>query len=117
MLIPVQHMTAYPAHTINYSTHLLITQTPQQQTKKKKKKELHKRAYLSENGGYGETWSGEWTTNQKRSDRTRHKRGDLDKWDQTDSPDIHEPAVRRFDSPLRPTFLLIAGPPFGSPFS
>ena len=54
----------------------------------------HVRAYLSENGSLEEKRSAEWAKSRKgsdrKSDRTRQKnnRGDVEKWDQTDIPEI-----------------------------
>ena len=73
-------------HQLKY--YLLTVQT------NKNRREPHRRAYFSENGGLGKKRSGVWAKSRKgidrKSDSTRqkNKRGDIDKWDQTDSPDI-----------------------------
>ena len=60
-----------------------------------KSQEPHKKANLSENGGLGKKRSGEWAKSRKGSDRKsnrtyrqKNKRGDIEKWDQTDKPGI-----------------------------
>ena len=93
-------MAAYYAGHTTKRTHLLTTQT--------KKQELHKRAYLSENGCLGKKKSGEWAKSRKgydrKSDRSRqkNKRGDIQQWDQTDSPEI--PDRGKISETPRPPF-------------
>ena len=60
---------------------------------KTNKQEPHKRAYLSENGSFGEKKSGEWAKSRKGQDkknrtRQKNKTGALEKWDQTGSLEI-----------------------------
>ena len=80
-------MVAYSAHTTNSNIHLLTTQ-------KTNKQEPHTRAYLSDNVGLGKMKSREWAKSRKgwdrKSDRIRQKnnRGYIEKWDQTESPEI-----------------------------
>ena len=73
-------------HQLN--THLLTAQ-------KTSKQEQHKRAYLSKNGGLGKKKLEEWAISRKegkdrKSNRTRqkNKRGDIEKCDQTGSPEL-----------------------------
>ena len=49
---------AYAAHATNKHAHLLTAQ-------KQQKQEPHKRAYLSENRGFGKKKSGEWAKSRK----------------------------------------------------
>ena len=71
-------------HQLNYSSPNRSTTT---------KQEPHKSAHFSENGRYrfrGER-SGEWAKNIKGLDRKndrKNKRGEIENWDQTDSPGI-----------------------------
>ena len=71
-------------HQLNYSSPNRSTTT---------KQEPHKRAHILENGRYrfrGKI-SGEWAKNIKGLDRKndrKNKRGDIENWDQTDSPGI-----------------------------
>jgi hypothetical protein len=75
----------------------------------KTKQEPHKRAYLSENGGLGKNRSGEWPKSRKgkerNSDRTRqkNKRGDIEKWDQTESPEIPDRGEETSEIPGLPS--------------
>ena len=77
--------------------------------KKRGKKGPHKRAYLSENGGLGKKSSGDWTKSRKGSDRKsertrqKNKRGYIDKWEQTDSPEIPDRGEGDIRNP-RPPF-------------
>ena len=80
-------MAAYAAHTTNENTHLPTAQ----------KTEQHKRAYLytlRKMEVSGKKKSGEWAKSRKGSDRNndrtrqKNKRGDIEKWDQTGSPEI-----------------------------
>ena len=56
----------------------------------------YKRAYLSENGGLRNKKSGEWAKSRKGSDiksnrtRQKNKRGDIEQWDQNESPEISD---------------------------
>ena len=64
------------------------------------KQEQHKRAYPSENGGLGKKKSGGWAKSRKGSDRNsdrtrqKNKRGDIEKRDQTGSPEIPDRGER-----------------------
>ena len=86
-----------PCGSIRCTYHQLKYSSPNRSTKNPKKQDPHKIAYLSENGGLGWNKSGEWAKSRKGSDedrksnRTRqkkNKRRDIEKSDQTGSPEI-----------------------------
>ena len=84
-----------PYDSIRCTYHQLKYSSPNRSSEEEKKRqEPHKRAYLSENGGLVKKTSGEWAKSRKGSDRNsdrtrqKNKRGVIEKWDQTDSPEI-----------------------------
>ena len=73
-----------------HNTHLLTAKT-------KIKQEPHKRGYLSKNWGFREKQFRRMGQKQKKVSKTeratglgRRTRGDIEKWDQTDSPEISD---------------------------
>ena len=98
-----------PYGSICHTYHLLKYSSPNRSIKQQ---EPHKRANLSESGGLAKRKSGEWVKSRKGSDRKnnrtrqKNKREDIEKWDQTDSPEI--PDESRFQGDV-----VNPWPPFG----
>ena len=86
--------------------HQLKYSSTNRSNKQKDKRHTKQPIYLSGNGGFEKKRSGQWARSKKgNSDRTRQKNktGDIEQWNQTDSPEI----------PDRGETSEIPRPPFG----
>ena len=100
-------MAAYAAHTINYNTHLLTTKkTKNKQTRATQKSlPFGKRKFREKRGQENGPKAEKDTIQRATGLGRRSKRGDIAKWDQTESHEI----------PDRGKKSEISRPPFGCP--